>query len=166
MISAAKHWCKDEGFFKKTFVLEIMFEYNCSEMCSSCQGPDVKSRLIMTVTELRRKFWRSQKAIVRDFEKIVSPQSEGLRTRTFMFARAWGRSPNKHETTHFRRSGNVWFLHFVYTNALLAPLQNIEFCKDHFTNQTCFVGGDSGPCSIMLIHLSNVLFFRTMRERT
>ena len=56
-----------------------MFEYNCSEMCSSCQGPDVKSRLIMTVTELRRKFRRSQKAIVRDFEKIVSPQSKGLR---------------------------------------------------------------------------------------
>jgi hypothetical protein len=38
-----------------------------------------------------------------------------------MFARAWGGSLNKHETTHFRRSGNEWFLHFVYTNALLAP---------------------------------------------
>ena len=78
--------------------------------------------------------------------------------RTHCPHRAWGGSLNKHETTHFRRSGNEWFLHFVYTNALLAPLQNIEFCKDHFTNQTCFVGGDSGPCSIMLIHLSNFHF--------
>ena len=79
MISAAKHWCKDEGFFEKTFILEIMFEYYFIEKYTICQGPDRKSRLILTVTELRRNFRRSQKPIVRDFEKIVSPQSEGLR---------------------------------------------------------------------------------------
>jgi len=45
-----------------------------------------------------------------------------------MFARAWGGSLNKHETTHFQPSGNEWFFAFVYTDALLAiisltPLQ-------------------------------------------
>jgi len=40
MILAAKHFHKDEGFFEKTFILEIMFEYYFSEMCSFCQGPD------------------------------------------------------------------------------------------------------------------------------
>ena len=53
----------------------------------------------------------------------VSPQIvRGALPRTFMFARDWGGSLNKHETTHFRRRGNEWFSHFVYTNALLAPL--------------------------------------------
>jgi len=38
------------------------------------------------------------------------------------FLRLWGigKPPNKHETTHLRRSGNGWFLQFVCTNALLA----------------------------------------------
>ena len=79
MISTAKHFHKDEGFFEQTFILEIMFEYYFIEKFSICQGPDRKSRLIMTVTELRRKIRRSRKPFVRDFEKIVSPQSGGLR---------------------------------------------------------------------------------------
>ena len=59
MISAAKHFHKDEGFFRKLFILEIMFEYYFNEIYASRQGPERKSRLIMTVTELRRNFRRS-----------------------------------------------------------------------------------------------------------
>ena len=59
MISAAKHLHKDEGFFEKTFILEIMFEYYFIEKHTICQGPAGKSRLILTVTELRRNFRRS-----------------------------------------------------------------------------------------------------------
>ena len=49
----------------------------------------------------------------------VSPQSEGLRypghiVRTGLGAEA----STSTKTTHFRRSGNEWFSHFVYTNAL------------------------------------------------
>jgi len=40
-----------------------------------------------------------------------------------MFAGAWGGNLNKHETTHLQPGENEWFLNFVYTNALLAPLQ-------------------------------------------
>ena len=58
--------------------------------------------------------------------------------RTFMFARAWGGSPNKHETTHFRHSGNEWFLHFVCTNALLAPLRFLCF-RLTFTQNLCII---------------------------
>ena len=56
MISAAKHFHKDEGFFEKTFILEIMFEYYFIEKHTICQGPAGKSRLILTVMELRRRF--------------------------------------------------------------------------------------------------------------
>ena len=58
MISAAKHFHKDEGFLEKTFILEIMFEYCFIEKHTICQGPDQKSRLITTVAEHRRKFRR------------------------------------------------------------------------------------------------------------
>jgi len=38
-----------------------------------------------------------------------------------VFAWGLGQRPNKHETVHFRRGGSERFLHFVSTNALLAP---------------------------------------------
>ena len=40
---------------------------------------------------------------------------------SFLFAGGWGGGLNMHETTHSRFGGNGWFLHFVGTNALLAP---------------------------------------------
>ena len=55
----------------------------------------------------------------------VSPQTvRDAYQNTFCSPGAWGGNLNKQKTTHFRRSGNEWFSHFVHTNALLAPLQN------------------------------------------
>ena len=89
----------------------VQFCHHQFECSVSCLGRDPASGLICEYQ-------------IKDFEKIVSPQSERLRYPAhFMFAGVWGGSLNKHETTHFQPSGNEWFSHFVYTNALLAPLQ-------------------------------------------
>ena len=55
-----------------------------------------------------------------------SDSSNRVAAETFCVARVWD-LPNKHETTHFRRSGNGWFLPFVYTKALLASILGTLF---------------------------------------
>lgn len=59
MISAAKHWGKDEGLFEKIFILEIMFEYYFNEMYYICQGPLWKESTYHDSYEHHRKFRRS-----------------------------------------------------------------------------------------------------------
>ena len=64
---------------KRKIILEIMFAYNFNEMYPICQDPDLKSRLIMTVTNFAEIFGEVKTPSLGILKKIVSPQSEGLR---------------------------------------------------------------------------------------
>lgn len=73
-----------------------MFEYYFIEKYTICQGPDRKSRLILTVTELRRKFRRSKKPSSVIFDRVAAVQRAAY--QNIYVRQGLGREPQQART--------------------------------------------------------------------